>query len=121
MALALVARIPSLVEAQIAAGALRSAGIDAQVFDANFGQVESPVIEALGGFRIMAPDEQVASAREILQALRASPGLGEPEDNAPWAASLAQSSRERAKRYRWAFGVVFALLLAVWLIRAFAR
>ena len=118
MGLGLVARIPSLVEAQIAAGALRSAGIDAQVFDANFGQVEAPVIEALGGFRIMAPAEQTAEAREILKILRAGPGLGDPEDVAPWTASLAQSSRQRSRRLRWVFGAVFVLALAVWLARA---
>ena len=57
MGLALVTRMPSWVEAQIAAGALRSAGIAAEVFDGNFGQIEAPVIESLGGFRIMAPEE----------------------------------------------------------------
>jgi hypothetical protein len=80
MGLALVTRIPSLVEAQIAAGALRSAGIAAEVFDANFGGVEAPVIEALGGFRIMAPADEAATARQILRAQQAGPGLGEPDE-----------------------------------------
>jgi hypothetical protein len=118
--LALVARIPSLVEAHIATGALRSAGIDAQVFDANFGQVEAPVIESLGGFRIMAPAEQTAEAREILKALRAGPGLGDPEDVAPWSASLARSSAQRSRRAAWAFGAVVALALVFWVLRALA-
>ena len=85
MGLAIVARMPSLVEAQIAAGALRSAGVAAEVFDANFGQIEAPVIEALGGFRIMAPEGECAEAREILRALQNGPGLGEPDEYSPWA------------------------------------
>jgi hypothetical protein len=80
MPLAVVARLPTLVEAQIAAGALRSAGIHAEVFDANFGGVEAPVIEALGGYRIMAPEDEVANARELLKILQAGPGLGEPDE-----------------------------------------
>jgi len=58
--LALVTRIPSLAEAQIAAGALRSGGIEAVVFDGTFGGMEAPVIEGLGGYRLMAPEEDVA-------------------------------------------------------------
>jgi hypothetical protein len=94
MGLVVVTRLPTLVEAQIATGALRSAGINAQVFDANFGGVEAPVIEALGGFRIMAPEDEVASAREILKILQTGPGLGEPDEYpeknepvSPWLAA----------------------------------
>ena len=109
MALAVVTRIPNLAEAQIVVGALRSGGIDAQLFDGNFGAMESPVIEGLGGFRIMAPEEQVASARDVLKALRASPGLGEPDEMGPWAASLGQTRRTRGRGMR---------LLAIALISA---
>ena len=100
MGLALVTRIPNLPEAQIAAGALRSAGIAAEVFDANFGTMEAPVIEGLGGYRLMAPQEQVAEARETLKALRASPAPLEPDDDGPWgppaAATSPESPRARA-------------------------
>jgi hypothetical protein len=115
--LALVTRIPSLVEAQIAVGALRSGGIEAQVFDANFGAMESPVIESLGGFRIMVPESQVASAKELLALLRASPGLGEPDENGPWTASLAQSSRHRTRGLRMVAGIVVTLVAAIFLLR----
>ncbi|MFI4975894.1 MAG: putative signal transducing protein [Caulobacterales bacterium] len=112
MALAVVTRLPTLVEAQIAAGALRSAGIDAEVFDGNFGQVESPVIEALGGFRIMAPEEKQAEAQDILRALQAGPGLGEP-DEGPWTTS------PRRSRWRWCvWSGVALVLIVVWLARA---
>jgi len=116
--LAVVTRIPSYVEAQIAVGALRSGGIDAQLFDGNFGQVESPVIESLGGFRIMAPEEQLAAARDMLRALRASPGLGEPDEMGPWAASLRETRRTRG---RWMRFVAFVLLSAPFLLWLLAR
>jgi Putative prokaryotic signal transducing protein len=119
--LAVVTRIPSYVEAQIAAGALRSGGIDAQVFDGNFGQVEAPVIEALGGFRIMAPEAQLASAKEILAELRASPGLDDSDDSGPWAASLAGASRSRAKRTRLWWSLAVGIGGLVWLVRMLAQ
>jgi hypothetical protein len=118
VALAVVTRIPSYMEAQIAVGALRSGGIDAQLFDGNFGQVESPVIESLGGFRIMAPEEQVAAAREVLRALRASPGLGEPDEMGPWSASLGETRRTRGRGLRL---VTFLLLSAPFLLWLLVR
>lgn len=118
MGLALVTRIPSLVEAQIAAGALRSAGIDAQVFDAAFGAMEAPVIEQLGGFRIMAPEAQIAAARDALKLLRASPGLGEPDEMGPWATSLTESRQTRGRGARL---VAFFLLSAPFLLWLLTR
>ena len=118
MGLALVTRIPSLVEAQIAAGALRSAGIDAQVFDAAFGAMESPVIEQLGGFRIMAPEEQIAAARDALNLLRASPGLGEPDELGPWAMQARDAARTRGRGMRM---VAFLLLSAPFLLWVLVR
>jgi hypothetical protein len=119
--LAIVTRIPSYVEAQIAAGALRSGGIDAQVFDGNFGQIEAPVIEALGGFRIMAPEAQVANAKEVLAALRASPGPRESDEDGPWAVTLAQASQSRAKRARLWWSIALGIGAAVWLVRTLAQ
>ena len=123
MALALVTRIPSLVEAQIAAGALRSAGIDAQVFDAAFGAMESPVIEQLGGFRIMAPEAQVAAARDALKLLRASPVLAEPDelgpdDLGPWAMFARDAARKRGRGMRM---IAFLLLSAPFLLWVIVR
>ncbi len=118
MALAVVTRIPSLSEAQIAVGALRSGGIDAQLFDGNFGAMESPVIEGLGGFRIMAPEDQVAAARDVLKLLRASPGLGEPDEMGPWAMQARDSARTRGRGMRL---IAIALLSAPFLLWVLAR
>jgi hypothetical protein len=118
VALAIVTRIPSLSEAQIAVGALRSGGIDAQLFDGNFGAMESPVIEGLGGFRIMAPEDQVVAARDVLKLLRASPGLGEPDELGPWAMQARDSSRARGRGMRL---IAIALLSAPVLLWILAR
>jgi hypothetical protein len=118
VALAVVTRIPNLAEAQIAVGALRSGGIDAELFDGNFGTTEAPVIEGLGGFRIMAPDHQVADAREALRLLRASPGLGEPDELGPWAMQARDAARKRGRGMRM---VAFLLLSAPFLLWIIAR
>jgi hypothetical protein len=118
MGLALVTRIPSLVEAQIATGALRSAGIRAEVFDASFGGMEAPVIEGLGGYRIMAPEEQASEARQLLRTMRASPGLAADEDARPWSASYAETARLKRRGMRWLALVVLAIPAIYWLLRA---
>ena len=102
MGLALVTRIPSLSEAHIAAGALRSAGIAAEVFDASFGAMEAPVIEGLGGYRVMAPEEDVADARAALKWLRSMPRLSSGEDEGPWGDVPATTSfAARRTGMRW--------------------
>jgi hypothetical protein len=118
LGLALVTRLPSLVEAQIAAGALRSAGIRAEVFDASFGGMEAPVIEGLGGYRIMAPEEQAIEARQLLRAIRAGPGLAAPDEARPWSASYAETARARRRGMRWLALVILAIPAIYWLLRA---
>jgi hypothetical protein len=121
--LAIVTRIPNLMEAHIAAGALRSAGIAAEVFDGSFGAMEAPVIEGLGGYRLMAPEQEVAAARETLKALRATPGLSTGDDDeSPWNAAYGTTSQARAAGMRWlalAFlGAPFVAWLMLWLLSA---
>jgi hypothetical protein len=125
MGLALVMRIPSLVEAQIAAGALRSAGIRAEVFDASFGGMEAPVIEMLGGYRIMAPEGQAAEARQLLKALRASPGLAAPDEpdelTGPWSTTSADTARLKRRGMRWLALAILGIPVLIWLLRAALR
>ena len=118
MGLAVVTRIPSWAEAQIAVGALRSGGIDAQLFDGNFGQVESPVIEQLGGFRIMAPEHQITAARDLLKEIRAAPRLADPDELGPWAMQAYDARRSRG---RWLRLVAFVLLSAPFLLWVLAH
>ena len=120
MGLALVTRIPNLMEAHIAAGALRSAGIAAEVFDGNFGAIEAPVIEGLGGYRLMAPEAEVEAARETLRILRSSPGLATGDDESPWAGPPATSSQARAKGMRIIAALFVGAPFLIWLISRLA-
>ena len=67
MDIEVVATFSSLVEAQIVCGALRSAGIAAQVMDHNFSSI-LPTAQ-IGGFRVGAPIGDGARARRMLQTL----------------------------------------------------
>jgi hypothetical protein len=120
--LALVIRIPNLMEAQIAAGALRSAGFAAEVFDQGFGAMEAPVIESLGGYRVMAPAEQVAEARATLKALRANPVPREPDDAPePWAAPATSTAWKRKGMRVVALMFLAAPILVILIARLLAK
>ena len=66
MALTVVASFSDLQEAHIAAGALKSAGLQAEVFDNQLGMIDWTMQRALGGFRLAVPDTQIAEAVELL-------------------------------------------------------
>ena len=67
MDLELVAAFSSLIEAQVVCGALRSAGISAQLMDQNFSSILPAA--PIGGFRVGAPIGDGARARRLLQTL----------------------------------------------------
>lgn len=98
MALSVAANFASLSEAHVAAGALRAAGFDAQVFDDHFGTMVWMDQLAIGGFRIVVPVEERADARAFLR---------EVVQQAP-----RRRPSPREKGYGWramalAFGLVF--------------
>lgn len=64
MDLEVVAAFSSLIEAQIACSALRSAGVAAQVMDHAFSSILPAA--PLGGFRVGAPIGEAARARRLL-------------------------------------------------------
>lgn len=53
-------------EAEIAAGRLRSAGLDAQVVDQSYRQEPVPSVRSFAVVRVLVPVAQAAEAREIL-------------------------------------------------------
>ncbi len=118
MALAVVTRIPSLHGGPHRGRArCAPAGIDAEVFDGNFGQVEAPVIEAPR--RLPASwrrRSRSAAARDILNALRASPGLGEPDEMGPWAASLGETRRTRDRGMRLIAMILLGAPFLLWVL-----
>ena len=65
-----VTAFPTLIEAQIACGALRAAGFDAEVLDENFGRVLA--VDLLGGFRITVQAGEYGEAKSFLEAIARS-------------------------------------------------
>ena len=61
---AVLKAFPTLTEAQIACGALRAAGFEAEVLDEYVGRVLS--VDLMGGFRLVVPEEQERAARALL-------------------------------------------------------
>jgi hypothetical protein len=61
---AVLKAFPTLTEAQIACGALRAAGFDADVLDEFVGRVLS--VDLIGGFRLVVPEDQARRARALL-------------------------------------------------------
>ena len=77
MALAVVRRVSTWEEAVVMASALRSAGIEAEVFDI-LGQMRWTLQTALGGFRVVVSAGQLADARDFLSAPPPPGDDGEP-------------------------------------------
>ena len=65
MVLAVLRRVSTLEEAVVMISALRSTGIDAELFD-TLGQLNWNLQTALGGFRVMVLSSQFLEAREFL-------------------------------------------------------
>jgi hypothetical protein len=55
-----------IYEAELAAGRLREAGIDARVIDQSYRQEPIPSVRAFAVVRVLAPVESAAEARRIL-------------------------------------------------------
>jgi hypothetical protein len=98
MTLAVVRRVSSWEEAVVLASALRSAGIEAEVFDI-LGQMRWTLQTALGGFRVVVFTAQLADARAFLNAPPPPSEDGEP---------AIRSRPQRLKR-----------LVPVWLLALF--
>ena len=76
MSLAVVARYYDLNEATIAASALRSAGLTPQLFDDHWASMNWMARSALGGFRVMLPEDELAIGVELLRSLPEPEPLG---------------------------------------------
>lgn len=87
MGLSVVTRLSTLVEAEVACGALRAAGFRAEIFDHAIGTMYWLHQTAFGGFRIMVPDAELGDAVSFLRQLqRDQPKLRRPstKDNGLW-------------------------------------
>ena len=55
-----------LYEAELAAGRLREAGLDARVIDQSYRQEPLPTVRSFALVRVLVPAEQAAEARRVL-------------------------------------------------------
>jgi Zn finger protein HypA/HybF involved in hydrogenase expression len=78
LALSLAARFLTVGEAQAAATALDAAGIDCHLADQNLVGVDWAMAQAVGGIKVLVPDEDLERAQEIL-----SPDQYATEDRGP--------------------------------------
>jgi hypothetical protein len=67
-------------EAELAAGRLREAGLDAQVIDQSYRQEPVPSVRSFALVRVLVPAEQAALAREVLAEGAGLPEATEGED-----------------------------------------
>ena len=67
-------------EAELAAGRLREAGIDARVIDQSYRQEPVPSVRSLSIVRVLVPAERAAEARDILEGDAVPPPEGESEE-----------------------------------------
>lgn len=92
MALVEIARFDDLQEAQIAAGALRGAGLTPLLQNEQWGSVAFFMQRAMGGFRIWTPEEEAADARALIDACRQSDPAALDWTRHPQALSAAPAS-----------------------------
>jgi hypothetical protein len=94
-----------LPEAHIVVGLLRSEGIDAHVFDADFVRQDWFRAIAYGGYRILVADEDVPVAIERIRVYReAKPALSDAAD-APCPLCSSCTYRDDPRPRRWVFAL----------------
>ena len=69
-----------LYEAELAAGRLREAGLDARVIDQSYRQEPLPTVRSFALVRVLVPAEQAAEARRVLAERPDLPEAAEGEE-----------------------------------------
>jgi hypothetical protein len=67
-------------EAELAAGRLREAGLDAQVIDQSYRQEPVPSVRSFALVRVLVPAQQAAEARKVLAERADLPDATEGEE-----------------------------------------
>ena len=76
-----VARYLVPTEAHVVCGCLQAAGIAAVVVDDQYVQANLLLAPAIGGVRVLVPEDELAAAQEVLQAFeRGDLAIGEDAD-----------------------------------------
>ena len=98
-----------LPEAHIIVGLLRSEGIDAYLFDADFVRQDWFRAIAYGGYRILVPDEDLSAARAHTRAYRETNPALSSSDDAPCPACSSLNYRDDPRPRRWVFAFYIVL------------
>jgi hypothetical protein len=104
VALVCLGRTFDAVEAEVARTALESAGIHAFIFDGYLAQNAWYLSVAIGGMRLMVPEEQAADARALLSMSTPEQAAPDPIDTCP-----ACGGAEVARLYSW-----WSLVPTIW-------
>jgi hypothetical protein len=67
-------------EAELCAGRLREAGIDARVIDQSYRQEPVPSVRSFSIVRVLVPAERAAEAKDVLAESASAPPEGESEE-----------------------------------------
>jgi hypothetical protein len=67
-------------EAELAAGRLREAGLDARVIDQSYRQEPVPSVRSFALVRVLVPADEAAEARAVLAERAGLPGATEGEE-----------------------------------------
>ena len=104
MGLGVIARFSTLSEAQVACGALCSAGFHAELFDQSFGTMVWTDQVAIGGFRVVAPEGELADAVAYLKQAESEAPEREPSasrGDGPWGAAAVLSAFTIGVDFSW--------------------
>jgi hypothetical protein len=129
----MAARFADLPEANVASSMLRAYGLHPEIPETNHGGIDWGISSALGGYRLMVPDEELEAAVELIGPCRQSEPQALKWTNHPEAVSgaalaglglavgwPAAAIRKRRDTVRWIgflMGVAAAALLgATWFL-----
>lgn len=110
MGAVIIERLPTLADAQIVRALLNESGIEAWIQNEEHAAVDSLLIPAMNGVAVMVLQNDLAAAKEILEASRLKEGEYESAD------PDGTAGRKRRNRGRIVFYGVFILPIVVVLI-----
>lgn len=75
-----VARFSTLPEGELAVAVLRTHGIAARLPDRDMATMNPDLLIAIGGVRVVAPEDQIDAARDLVTRIRAGEFIDDSED-----------------------------------------
>lgn len=75
-----VARFSTIPEGELAVAVLRRHGISARLPDRDMATMNPDLLIAIGGVRVVAPDDQIDEARRLIARIRAGELVDDSED-----------------------------------------